>query len=44
MLNEILIQPADEISVLNVMKYKFLILEYKTDSGGGVGLYISNQH
>ena len=42
MLSEILIQPADEI--INVMKYKFLILEHKTDSGGGVGLYISNQH
>ena len=44
MLSEIHIQPTDEISVLNVMEYKFLTLQHKTDSGRVVGLYISNQH
>ena len=44
MLSEIHIQPTDEISVLNVMEYKFLTLQHKTDSGRVVDLYISNQH
>ena len=42
MLSETHIRPTAEVSVLNVTGYTFLSLPRKTDSGGGVGLYISN--